>query len=218
MFDKMQQATTSIIEAIKQLPFIIELIQGNLANDTFNFYLQQDVFYLSDYARALALIGARVENRHHCHQFLQFALEGIAAENNLHANYIARIQPKINVIPYKISPTCFTYSHYLVRLAALSPVEEAIAALLPCFTIYYEIGCFIAKNSKNKNNFYQEWIDMYTSKDFAESTQRMINIINQITATTSTLLQEKMLTAFVTASKLEWQFWHSAYHKEKWPI
>lgn len=218
IFDKMQQTTASIIEAIKQLPFIIELMQGNLMNDIFSFYIQQDAFYLKDYARALALVGTRVETAEHCQQFLQFALDGVAAENALHADYISQLQQTANFVPCEISPSCFAYTHYLVRLAALAPVEEAIAALLPCFTIYYEIGTYIARHCKRMNNPYQKWIDMYSSEDFAKSVQQAIKIINEIAAATTPLLQNKMLTAFVTASKLEWQFWHSAYNKEAWLI
>ena len=218
IFDKMQQVTAPVIEAIKQLPFIIELIQGNLANDIFSFYIQQDAFYLKDYTRALAIVGARTEATQYCQQFLQFALDGVAAENALHTDYISQLQQTTHFTRCEISPSCFAYTHYLVRLAALAPVEEAIAALLSCFTIYYEIGTYIAQNYQRKNNPYQEWIDMYSSTDFGEAVERAIKIVNEIAAATAPLLQEKMLTAFVTASKLEWQFWHSAYNKESWLI
>lgn len=218
IFEKMQQASLPIIEQIKNLPFIIELIQGRLANDIFIFYLQQDVFYLKDYARALALVGARAETSEHCQQFLQFALEGVTAESLAHTEYLTRFQQQTSFSNDDISPSCFSYTHYLVRLAALAPIEEAIAALLPCFSIYYEIGTYIAQNCNAKQNPYATWINLYSGEDFAQSVQQAIKIINEIAQVASPLLQDKMLKAFITAAKLEWQFWYSAYNKEKWLI
>ncbi len=218
IFEKMQQSSLPIIKQIKNLPFITELIQGCLAKDIFIFYIQQDVFYLKDYARALALVGARTEIGKHGEQFLQFALDGVAAENIVHTEYLNHFQQELAFTNAEISPSCFTYTHYLVRLAALAPVEEAMAALLPCFSIYYEIGHYIAQHCNTKQNPYAAWIKLYSSEDFAKPVQKAIKIVNEAAQMASPLVQKKMLNAFTTAAKLEWQFWHSAYNKEKWLI
>ena len=111
------------------------------------------------------------------------------------------------------------YTSYLSRVVCNQSVEEGLAAVLPCFTIYKEIGDYILKNQTNKeDNPYQDWINTYGGEDFATSVNHAIDITNMYAedANDKTLL--RMNTAFRKASQLEWMFWDSAYNKEQWKI
>jgi len=218
IFESMQTAVQPIMKKIKQLDFITQLIDGNLAMAKFIFYIKQDLLYLNDYARALALTGVRATENQHLQQFLQFALGAIDAETALHNDYLKRYQTNNTDKKLSMSPSCFMYNNYLMRTAAITSVEESMSALLPCFWIYHEIGKHIASANTNPDNPYQQWIDLYSGSDFILPTQQMIDIVNTIAQTASTQLHKKMITAFLTASRLEWQFWHSAYHEETWQI
>ena len=46
----------------------------------------------------------------------------------------------------------------------------------------------------------------------------MITMVNEAAENTSHIIRDKMLKAFLTSSRLEWQFWHSAHCKEAWPV
>tara|TARA_B100000424_G_C22672772_1_gene369118 strand:+ start:44 stop:358 length:315 start_codon:yes stop_codon:yes gene_type:complete len=104
-------------------------------------------------------------------------------------------------------------------MVANHSLEEALAAVLPCFTIYKEIGDYIQENQTNKaDNPYQDWIDTYGGEEFATSVNNAVAITNRYAENAPEEVLQKMKTAFIKASKLEWMFWDSAYNKETWKI
>ena len=99
------------------------------------------------------------------------------------------------------------------------PLEEGLAAVLPCFTIYKQIGDFILNNQTNqKSNPYQNWINTYGGEEFENSVSKAIEITNKYATHASTELRSRMNLAFEKASKLEWMFWDSAYKQEVWKV
>lgn len=77
-----------------------------------------------------------------------------------------------------------------------------MAALLPCFLIYAEVGKCIAKNSI-ANNIYQDWITMYSSADFYKAVQKARNITDTLAAQTHSSTQSLMEQAFIHSSRLK---------------
>ena len=57
--DLMWTAMQDIYTRILAHPFVAGLTDGSLPRDAFAYYVVQDAHYLSDYARALALVGAK---------------------------------------------------------------------------------------------------------------------------------------------------------------
>jgi thiaminase/transcriptional activator TenA len=209
-----RQKTDHILEAIKQQPFIEELINGKLPPAIFQFYINQDAMYLAEYKKVLATVGVKCEHVDDTQFFLDAATGIINVENALHQIFL-----KDNQLAHEPSPTCELYTSYLSRIVANHSLEEALAAVLPCFTIYKEIGDYILENQSNKNdNPYQDWIDTYGGEAFAASVNQAIDITNKYAAQASDDVLHKMEAAFEKASKLEWMFWDSAYNKEAWKI
>lgn len=206
------QTIEPIYQQILDHPFNQELAAGSLSRQRFQFYLQQDALYLTDFARALALIGARSEGAERVVSFLNFALGAIVAERSLHESYfrLYDIQPETTY-----APACFAYTRFLLAAAALDPYEVAMAAVLPCFWIYREVGSAIYRTAQ-PDNPYQQWIDTYAGEEFAQVVQQALDITDSVAQQATEPLREKMRAAFVTASRLEWLFWDSAYRLESW--
>ncbi|HDZ05972.1 hypothetical protein LCGC14_0121830 [marine sediment metagenome] len=209
-----RKKTDYILEAIKEQPFIMELMSGTLPSDVFQFYINQDAMYLAEYKKVLATVGIKCEHVDDTQFFLDSATGIINVENALHQIFL-----KDNQLAHEPSPTCELYTSYLSRIVANHSLEEALAAVLPCFTIYKEIGDYIQANQTNKeDNTYQSWIETYGGEEFAASVNQAIAITNTYAANASDDVLQKMEEAFVKASKLEWMFWDSAYNKEAWKI
>jgi len=209
-----RQETDFILEAIKQQPFIKELMNGTLSSDVFQFYINQDAIYLAEYKKVLATVGVKCQHENDTQFFLDSATGIIHVENALHQIFL-----KDNRLTHEPSPTCELYTSYLTRMVANHSLEEALAAVLPCFTIYKEIGDYIQENQTNKaDNPYQDWIDTYGGEEFAASVNNAVAITNRYAENASEEVLQKMKTAFIKASKLEWMFWDSAYNKEAWKI
>lgn len=206
------QSIQPLYQAIIDHPFNQELAQGTLAADRFQFYLKQDALYLVDFAKALGLTGARCIQPERIVDFQNFAIGAIVAERSLHESYFERYGITLDV---DYAPGCFTYTNYLLATAALRPLEEAIAALLPCFWIYREVGHHILKTAQ-PNNPYQNWIETYSGEEFSSAVDRAIAITEDVAAAAPEPLRDQMRAAFVISSRLEWMFWDSAYRLETW--
>jgi thiaminase/transcriptional activator TenA len=213
-YTTVREKTDFILEGIKDHPFITDLINGSLSKDVFEFYINQDSLYLLEYRRVLALLSVKCSDTKDALFFLNSATGIINVENELHLTFMEE-----NQFDKEASPSCELYTSYLARIANHHSIEEGLAAVLPCFTIYKEIGDYILKHQSNeKNNPYQDWINTYGGEDFEKSVNQAVEITNRHAKKASKETLEKMELAFTKSSKLEWMFWNSAYKKEQWKI
>lgn len=195
-------------------PFNVELMQGTLDIEKFRFYIFQDSLYLNSFGKALAITAGRADNSM-MNDFLKFASDSILVEKLLHENYFKLF--KLNTHDYQQSPACFMYSNYLLNICSLCSFEEAVAALLPCFWIYREVGNDISKKAE-RTNPYINWIDTYSGKEFTDAVDRMLSITDELASSASEKLLGKMEEKYIRAVKLEYLFWDSAYRMEEWGI
>jgi thiaminase (transcriptional activator TenA) len=201
-----------IYKRILELAFLQELMAGVLSREKFYFYLYQDSIYLSEYGKILAGIASRLPNSQHRNAFLHFADDTIVVESALHASYL-KDAPRP---PYEgPSPTCLLYTGFLSQQLLFSPVETALAAVLPCFWIYQKVGDYIIANQTKNNNPYQAWIATYGNSEFANTVKKAIAICDEMAENSPRKME--MTNAFSYASKMEWMFWDSAYRLENWP-
>jgi thiaminase/transcriptional activator TenA len=213
-FNTVREKTDFILEEIKAHAFITELMDGTLPKDIFQFYINQDSLYLSEYKKVLALLGVRCADVNDTQFFLSSATGIISVEDELHQMFLNNDQ-FINAP----SPSCELYTSYLARIVNNQTLEEGLAAVLPCFTIYKEIGDYILAHQTNKgNNPYQDWINTYGGADFENSVNTAVEITNKYAQNASGEAVKNMELAFEKSSKLEWMFWDSAYNKEGWKI
>lgn len=212
------QRIEGLYGAILELPFNRELAAGTLSRERFVFYMLQDAHYLNRFGRALAASAARAPDNDAMITLAGAAREAIVVERSLHEGFFRQF----GVTPAEAaraepSPTCAHYTHYLLSLAHNAPYEVAIAALLPCFWIYQEVGRHLLEVAVRPNP-YQAWIDTYADEEFAAGVRRVIRITDQLADAAPPPLRAAMLEAFVRASQLEWLFWDSAYRLERWPV
>jgi thiaminase/transcriptional activator TenA len=193
-------------------PFIAELTHGTLPREVFAFYMAQDALYLEDFARALAHLATKAPDAEAMLQLIRFTEGAVVVEKALHGHYFEVYGVK--EMPEK-APGCFTYTHYLCSVTALEPYAVGMAAVLPCFWIYREVGKHIYAHAPMQHP-YRAWIDTYSGEDFDRSVQAAIQLTNQAAAAASTTERQGMEKAFYKASQLEWLFWDSAYRREGW--
>ena len=203
-----------ILDTIKKHPFIIQLMDGTLPKDVFEFYIGQDAIYLSEYKKILSQVGIKCNNADDTQFFLNAATGIIHVENALHQTFLVDI-----AAVKEPSPTCQLYTSYLSSTVHNYDVAVGLAAVLPCFTIYKDVGDYILANQLNKdNNPYQDWINTYGGEAFANSVKQAVAITNAHAKKASEDTIQLMNAAFKKASKLEWMFWDSAFNKEQWKL
>jgi thiaminase/transcriptional activator TenA len=204
-----------IYDQIVIMPFIKGMIEGTLHREKFNFYIAQDARYLENFGRALAMIAARAHRKDHVLDFIRFAEGAIVVESALHAGYLGGQEGEKKI---EVSPACHHYNSHLISMATLESVEVAMAAVLPCFWVYKEVGDYIFQHQKKEGNPYQEWINTYSGNDFGIVVNKAIQICDEVATTCTPAQREAMTDAFLTGCQLEWMFWDSAWRLERWPV
>jgi thiaminase/transcriptional activator TenA len=216
--DAAWQRIAPLRTAIHDLPFNTELTAGTLSQARFQGYIVQDALYLTQYSRVLALAGARAPDAAALHAFASSALEAVAVEQALHERYMAQfgIDPA-RLATAEPSPDCLGYTSFLLACSYHEPWEILLAALLPCFWIYWDVGTAIARDAA-ADNPYRAWIDTYADEAFGEAVRTVIGMTDRAAAATTDAMRGRMMTAFIRSSQFEWLFWDSAYQQRGWPV
>lgn len=199
--------TLPVYQAIIDHPFNQELMKGILERQKFNIYIEQDSLYLQDFSRCLALIASRIPLSY-IRPFLRFSEMALIAEQEV-VHQFFKDQDGYEEMGVLTSAT-LSYTSYLLKTCSLDRYEVAVAAVLPCFWIYREVGRHIAENTVYQNP-YARWIETYASEDFSKGVDEAIRIFDALAAQASEEIQEKMKEAFYKSSVLEWHFWNDAY-------
>ena len=211
--DQAWKASEHIYDATIKMPYIQELIAGTLPLEKFQYYLKQDSLYLQAYARALSFIAAKMNEEQFVLPFIKFAEGTIVIEAQMHGDYFEKFGIK-DLGP--IMPDAHHYVSFLKATAAADTVEEAIAAVLPCFWIYKEVGDYIYAQPRVENNPYQAWIDTYGSEEFAQLVKEILEIVTVLTERLTETQRQKMIDKYVMGARLEYMFWDGAYHLRNW--
>ncbi len=114
------------------------------------------------------------------------------------------------------SPDCLGYTSFLLATAYHEPWEVLVAALLPCFWIYWDVGSRIARHAA-ADNPYRAWIDTYADEAFGEAVRTVIGITDRAAEATTPAIRARMMTAFVRSTQYEFLFWDGAYQQRGWP-
>jgi thiaminase/transcriptional activator TenA len=215
--EEARQCTQTLRAAIEALPFNTELAAGTLAPARFEHYITQDALYLGQFSRALAIAAAKAPDTATVTAFAHSALGAVAVERALHEHYLRAfgVDPA-SLAAAEPAPDCLAYTSFLFAAAYHEPWEVLVAALVPCFWIYWDVGCAIAARAA-PDNPYRAWIDTYADPHFGEAVTAVVATADRAAAAASNTVRGRMLAAFSRATQYEYLFWDGAYHRRLWP-
>lgn len=208
----------ALYETIRTMPFNAELAAGTLSRARFRHYILQDAHYLLGFGRALALAAAKAPDPDAFVLFARAAEEAVVVERSLHEGFFR--QEGIGPETFRAtppSPACDHYVSHLLAVAHAEPYPVVLAALLPCFWIYREVGRDIHARAA-ADNPYRAWIDTYAGEDFSLAVDRVIAATDAAGADAAPAQVERMHRAFTHATRLEWMFWDGAYREAGWAV
>lgn len=212
------ETTADLRRDIDALPLLTELADGTLEPHRFSEYLAQDDFYLRGYGRALAALAGRAPTAEATAFWARGAGESVAAEVALHATLMA--DPRLAGQPRstKASPATRTYVSFLQATVAFEPYAVGVAAVLPCYWIYADVGERLAATaSRLADHPYAAWVAAYGDPAFREATVTAIGLLDEAAAQADAPTRAAMLEAFTTATWYEHEFWARSYALEVWP-
>lgn len=212
------RANASTYEAIRSMPFNAGLADGSLSVERFRHYMIQDAHYLIAFGRALAIAAAKADDPDGLIQFSQAATIAVVVERSLHADFFSTFGVSQDVFEgTALSPVCHHYCSFLTSTAYAEPYPVVLAALLPCFWIYAEIGRDILARAVRPNR-YDAWIDTYAGAEFHEAVRAVIATTDRAAAKAAPETLKAMHAAYARGTQLEWMFWDSAWRLADWPV
>lgn len=200
-----------LYQLIMEMPFIRELISGSLPRESFDFYMEQDAAYLMDFSSLLSILSSKMKTVNRKIKCLKFSSHALEAEIALHEKYV---NDKSKVVK---GPACQFYTDFLHRAVTQGDEVEGMAALLPCFSVYKRVGDEVYNEAKAElaHNPYRDWIEMYSSEDFAQEVEEAEDLMNQLLKDAPEK-EALCLSLYRKSSAFEHLFWDYAYKRVTW--
>ncbi|MBY0027348.1 thiaminase II [Priestia aryabhattai] len=200
-------------------PFVQGMEDGTLEKEKFRFYMIQDYLYLIDYAKLFAIGAMKATDLQTMGKFAALLDSTLNEEMSLHREYAKKFQiSEKELEKAQPSPTTLAYTHYMLHVGQSGTLAELVAALLPCMWSYWEIGKELSEKPGAENEFYREWIEMYSSEEFGELATWCINLFDSLTEDKSEAELEKLEEIFLNTTRFEYMFWDMAYNEAMWPV
>jgi thiaminase/transcriptional activator TenA len=208
--------------ALHRHPFITELSEGTLPLDKFRFFLEQDIFYLKEYARCLAMGAAKARSERELRYFtvdLNRVLDAEIPSNRSLLAQVIDLGAEDRGGSLGMAPANLAYTSYMQSLSLRGGPLEIMAALLPCSWSYVEIATALQERVETTHPIYRGWIGYFTLPQNVEMVADMRRDFDALVleeATTEARRRE-IAHIFATSSRLERSFWEMAYTLEQWP-
>ncbi|MWJ36204.1 bifunctional hydroxymethylpyrimidine kinase/phosphomethylpyrimidine kinase [Clavibacter michiganensis] len=206
---EMWAGSADLRREIDDLPFVRRLGDGTLPEAWFSHYLAQDAIYLRAYSRVLARASQLAPTPDAQVVWARSAADAIAAESALHEEWLSR-----HPAPAVAGPVTRAYVNHLLAHAATSDYAVLVAALLPCFTIYADVGTRLraagsAAASAGEAHPYAAWLATYADPGFAAATRRACELVDEAAVIAGPSRRTAMLEASLLSSAYERDFFRA---------
>jgi hydroxymethylpyrimidine/phosphomethylpyrimidine kinase len=202
---ELRQSADHHLQSIYGLEFIRTLADGTLPQAQFAYYLSQDAIYLNGYSRVLSRASALAPTEAEQLFWARSAQQCLEVESELHRSWLSTrpAQPGLG-------PVTKSYVDHLLAASVAGSYGVLIAAALPCFWLYAEVGATLFRefqaNGAPVAHPYAEWLRTYADEDFAAATRQAIEFTEQAGHRASDAERKAMALAFGQSSRYEVEF------------
>ncbi len=193
-------------------PMVREIAAGSLPRERFRAYFEQNIAYLEEYARAIALIAAHAPDGDAL--AVVTALLDQIVSRELPANRrlfetLGGSSPAAKGVAM-MRPTTYDYTRHLLAVAALEDCAAGLCAVLPCQWSYGEIGVAIG-GSKPEDPIYAEWIAMFDNAAYSALVAATTQLLDRLAGGADEDRLAKLTAIFDASTRFELAFWDMAY-------
>lgn len=182
-------------------PFIVGIRDGDLPKSSFSYFIGQDAFFLSAFARGYATAVATAPTEDLMRTFKQL-LDGVFDELEMHRSFAAEWD--IDLAP-EPAPATLAYTDFLQRVAGFEPLGNLCAAMAPCMRLYAHLGQRVAPDTAD-SSIYHPWVTQYASDEMEELASTLEQLLDTLGGD-----QDELRSRYRQAMRLELQFFDSAH-------
>ena len=145
----LRDRASAIWELEHRHPFVVELGNGTLPLEKFQWYMKQDYLFLIDFSRVIAMAVAKADTLEDMGWFARLLHETLNTEMSLHVSFCKDFGiPEADLLATRRSPTTLAYVDHMLSTAHAGTMGEIAATLLPCSWGYAEIGQTLERRGK----------------------------------------------------------------------
>ena len=212
--EQLRSEAEPIWRQIFQHPFLKEIKNGTLPEETFRYYLIQDYLYLEGFGRTVALALAKAPTSQTFEDLAHRVMTPV--ERPLHNRLFAAAGLTQSDADNAVrSPANTAYVDHMLQTASLHGLGPTAAALLPCPWTYHllkeEVG-------QSEHPIYGQWPRFYVEGLLEGSVKAWRGFVDQIADDASQIEKDAMRQAFLTTSRYEYMFWDAAHNRQQWPV
>jgi thiaminase/transcriptional activator TenA len=183
-------------------PFVRGLADGTLSDERFAFFLEQDSAFLADYGAALRRAAELAPERAWGERLSEIVAGAADEELELHRGWAAEHGVDLDAV--ERSPTTCAYGQFLTEP---HDFPTLVAALLPCFWGYAELGRRLAGERTAAR--YARWLATYADPAFAEAAAWFVELAG--ICASDPAVRPAMRAAFARSLAFETAFWDAAW-------
>ena len=208
-----------VYREILRHPFLDGLADGTLDRQVFRFYVIEDALYLHEFARAVAMLGALAPHPDITETLCGDAVATIQGEREQLGQFLVELGgSREELITRQPAPTNLAYTSYFLSQTSTRPFHEGLAAVLPCYWIYAEVGKALLQRPASPDPLYRRWIESYGSEEYDAVVKRVVDLTDDTAAELGDAARRAMARHFAMSSRYEWMFWDMAWRQEAWPL
>ena len=194
-------------------PFVRELAAGELAPERFRFYIEQNLQYLPQYARVMALGAAKSRDERELGIFaaaLRQVIDVELPENRALLERVVQAGAPDRGGAREAAPANLAYTSWLLAIAFSGGPVEILAAVLPCTWSYGAIGRQLTAGAAD-HPVYRPWLSFFGSDEYDAVVERMRGDLDDLVADSRAAELQRLAGIFKTGVRFEHGFWQMAY-------
>lgn len=192
-------------------PMVAAIADGSLPHPTFRGYFRQNVRYLEDYARAIALTAGRAPDRAALDVLSRFLRQIVATEIPANLAFLARLGGSADDLPGPagLHPVTYGYTRHLLHVCALGDCADGLAALLPCQWSYGEIARPLTAAPPD-DPVYADWIALFGNAGYDALVAETTGLLDRLADLADARQWSRLSEVFSISIRYEREFWDMA--------
>jgi thiaminase (transcriptional activator TenA) len=207
---RLRESSEPLWSALPEHPFVRELAAGQLEPERFRFYVEQNLLYLPQYARVMALGAAKSRDERELELFasaLRQVIDVELPENRALRDRVVELGAVDRGGAREPAPANLAYTSWLLSVAFTGGPVEILAAVLPCTWSYGAIGRELAPAAA-EHPVYREWLGFFAGDEYDAVVERMRADVDELAEGAQLA---PLAGIFYTGVRFERGFWDMAY-------
>jgi thiaminase/transcriptional activator TenA len=206
-----------IWDGLHSAPFVAEMAAGTLPERKFAFYISQNIVFLRELARAMALGVAKADDEETMRRFAIIVTNIMELELPKNRELLERVRA---IVPeatgdIEMAPATLAYTRHLLTVAYEGRAAEIIASLVPCSWSYGEIGIDRIAEAAD-HPVYKPWFEFFAGREYWDTLEQVKSQLEELCDGASDAELTRLSDIFRTSSRLEQEFWDAAYVERTW--